>query len=239
MARSLSPGIGIWPISMHKGYTLVEMLVSIAIMSIMMGIVGFSYNVGKQYDTLNLEMQRVASAIRTIRNRDFNGAVAYNGTTNMYPTGGYGLHMENEYNVCTGDTSRSCYDAADCTGFGSCQAGNSKRSSYIIFADFDDDNIFDGGKSGSEYITEVKVAKDFRLVLFNGLTAANMKFKSGNAYYYNTSGSGGALDPAFSIDLQYWPNGTSQNCSKTRNQKARVAVNVSSKNITEGLVACP
>lgn len=229
--------------STHNGYTLVEILVSIAIMSIMLGIVGFSYSLGKNYDSLNLENQRLASAIRNVRNRDFNGVVAYNGTVDAYPLGGYGLHIEHEYSVCSLDATKSCYAPLDCSIYnaGDCTA-TEDRSSYVIFADFSDDHVFDGGKTGNEYVDEFKIAKNLRLVEATGANEIDIMFKAGELTVYldGIEYVPAQNNPLFSIETQYWPSGTAQVCgSQTRDQKGRVSLNLDSKNLYEELVACP
>lgn len=76
-------------------YTLIEVMVSVAIMAIMLAVALGTYSLGKQYDSLKLETTRLASGFRMARTLDFNGVVSWNGIRNTYPSGGYGVHINN------------------------------------------------------------------------------------------------------------------------------------------------
>ncbi len=283
MVISWHNGIGVRSMS-SRGYTLVEMMVSIAILSIMAGIVGYNYNRDKAYQTLNYERQRIASAIRAARTRDFNsiaklacaddivaGTLVHacsvstdcpTGICSMaYPAYGYGIHFERRYNVCSNDSTKSCYADADCGSGNFCNVPNPDfRSSYVLFADFtnpDGNSRFDGGKTGAEYIEEFKVPKDYKLYFSNNnaidttYTGAEVVFDSG-ALVYKTGTSGTPItslsdnanfqstsNPLF-IELRYAPNGGADVCGvQTRNKKASVTVYQKVNDIYDQIIACP
>jgi prepilin-type N-terminal cleavage/methylation domain-containing protein len=249
------------------GYTLVEMMVSIAIMSIMMGIIGFNYNKDRNYQILKLETQRIASAIRAVRSRDFNGVIQpvcadlatkctlasdCSGTcTSIRPALGYGLHFEQVYKVCDNATSKSCYDDADCPD-SACGTSNLEgRSSYVLFADFKNsaDGNFDGGKSGAEFIQEFKLPKDFKPFFANGAgtidvnyTQAEILFNSRTLAYktYQTPtwSSQSMGANGLIIELKYAPNGTVVCGSQTRYRKGKITTNAQANSINDEMIAC-
>ncbi|MBI4090962.1 MAG: prepilin-type N-terminal cleavage/methylation domain-containing protein [Candidatus Komeilibacteria bacterium] len=168
---------------LQRGYTLVEMLVTIAIITIMVSIFVGSYSFGKNFDTLKSETQRLSSVLRNVRVRDFNGIVQHtnictgggipipcvqdsdcssqtcSASADLYPPGGYGIHIDTNYAVCSNNSNLSCSLDADCKTPGTC-TGVSNRTNYILFADFsnpDGGSLYDGGKSGGEFITEYKL----------------------------------------------------------------------------------
>ena len=234
-----------------RGYTLVEMMVSIAIMSIMLGIVGFNYGASKKYDTLNLENQRLASTIRNVRNRDFNGVTAAVDKTAdpivyAHPTGGYGLFLAQKYMTCGSvSTGSSCYlsgSTLECSGGEICGVPSSSGSSYVLFADLNDNGAFNDGKTGNEFIEEFKLPSDYSLVFTGGVAKkAHLMFKSGVARVTNVTGTVllASAPSDYPITVNYAPGGTVVCGSQTRSLKGRVTVNLGTKSITEQLVSCP
>ncbi len=84
--------VGIYNGSMHKtGYTLIEIMASVMIMTVMMGIAIISFRGVTNTDRLKTDLVRVAGIIREARTRAFNGVIPKGATS--YPTGGYGVYM--------------------------------------------------------------------------------------------------------------------------------------------------
>ncbi len=254
----------------RRGYTLVEMMISIGILTLLLGVVGFNYNSSKNFETMKLEIQRLASAIRSARSRDFNstaklacyddisaGSVVHacnkssdctTGSCTMnYPYYGYGVHIEQVYKVCSGDTTRSCYDNLDCTGAqGTCTTNNPQgRSSYVVFADFTNPTNphFNGGKTGGEFVEEFIMPKDFRPYFFkttngcNDWDAAEVLFDSGalslkdrvsnswsSVAISNDDGSSKANQIGLILELWYAPGGTRTDSVQTRRQHGRITI---------------
>jgi prepilin-type N-terminal cleavage/methylation domain-containing protein len=74
----------------NKGFTLIEILVSLSVIAILTVIFLANYRGGRQGVDLNLVAQKVASDIRTAQNNSL-GSVLYGGSL---PAGGWGVHFD-------------------------------------------------------------------------------------------------------------------------------------------------
>lgn len=81
----------------QRGYTLLELIVSISIIALMLGIIVGTYSFGKRHDSLKAETERLASAFRAARNRAISGVPFNSGTF-----------------FCSQDASTACADNSDC-----------------------------------------------------------------------------------------------------------------------------
>jgi prepilin-type N-terminal cleavage/methylation domain-containing protein len=73
-----------------EGYTLLEMLVVIFIISLLLGIFLTNYTSGNNSNNLAMGAQQLASDIRTAQNKSL-GSVTYN---HVFPLGGWGVHID-------------------------------------------------------------------------------------------------------------------------------------------------
>ena len=76
---------------MKRGYTLVEVIVSIAVFSILMGVTITAFRGVGAKDRIKAANSQVLSLMRQTRNAAFNGIVDSSGS---YPAGGYGLYFD-------------------------------------------------------------------------------------------------------------------------------------------------
>ncbi len=73
-----------------SGFTMIELLVSIAIMTILIGVFLVNYRGADNRTELNLSAQRMVSFIRLAQNNTL-GSAEYNG---QIPEGGWGVHFD-------------------------------------------------------------------------------------------------------------------------------------------------
>lgn len=246
------------------GYTLIEILVSIAIIGIMLAVSVGSYSFGKNFDTLKSETSRFVAVGRNVRIRDFNGIAtptrvcSGNETTKsclsnadctnpntcsttksgtLFPANGYGIHINDNFFVCSNDSDRACTMDADCQG-GTCTVP-SGQSNYFVFADFanpDGGSFYDGGKFDNEFVEEFKVPKNFIFKFQNpSATQAEILFKNGviSVYEYTSSWTA-AAGTSYTLTLDYESACSSQRVPK----KGQAVINFTSKQIYDSLVAC-
>lgn len=213
---------------------MVEIVISIAIMTLMLGIVVGVYSFGRSYDTMRSETMRLASTVRNLRSRAFNGVTAFDGTVNSYPRGGYGLHLQNNTNTCVGDTHILCALDADCfvgaVNKGPCTSATT-RSSYILYADFDDDETYDGG---FERLEQVGIAANFSLGLPSGATIADILFTTSTSTVFQ----GGAAQTTGVYTMEILYQGLANCPSAVRDTKGSVDFDVQYQKVYEQFLAC-
>ncbi|OGY89047.1 MAG: hypothetical protein A3B30_03900 [Candidatus Komeilibacteria bacterium RIFCSPLOWO2_01_FULL_52_15] len=238
----------------EAGYTMVEMVVSIAIMTLMVGIVAGTYSLGRNFDTMKAETQRLASVMRSARARAFNGTlltttVCSNSKTtactvdgncvspgtctaigSVYPAGGYALHLDNNSKACTGDPHLFCATDADCTiqNQGSCVVSPNK-SSYILFADFDGGADYDGA---NEKIEQYDVANNFNFKFPSSGTYADVFFKSASMLVFENGIQ--LLASSYTIDVNY----KTPCASVVQNKKGSVQLDLIYQKVNDSLVSC-
>ena len=251
----------------NSGYTLIEMLVAIAIITIMVAVFVGSYSFGNNFDALKSETQRLAAVLRNARARDFNGIVQYvsictgggfNTCTkdsdctpntcglSYYPPGGYGIHINNNYKVCTSDTQRSCTMNADCTN-DDCNT-ESGRTNYILFADIAPSAVgepfYDGDKNGNEFISEYKlpdtltISRQFKQSgSRQPIGEAEIIFKNSTVTVYDDSNWSSGDTEG---DQLFYMESVGGCTTKTRNQEGLVEVGwaTTTSRIFEQLIGC-
>lgn len=74
-----------------KGFTIVELLVSIAILGIMFSMVLANFRAGQKSGQLDIVLKQVISGITNVRNMSLGGQTMADGS---FPSGGYGIHFE-------------------------------------------------------------------------------------------------------------------------------------------------
>ena len=228
----------------RDGFTFVEIIVTIAIISIMVAIFTFSYSVGRQYDTLKGENQRLASALRNARARDFNGIIAYNPAIDdeRYPTGGYGLYLRNNVFVCSLAKNFFCSFDDECpVGKEPCSVNTGDpRTSYVLFADLNGDGLYN---DYDEFLERFSVAKNFKADFGDdALEHAYLIFKNNQLIAKEARSNGNPITganftmagvPSYIIDITYVPG-----CSKVRNKQARIEVFSDTSTIADQIIDC-
>lgn len=76
--------------SAGRGFTLLEVLVSLAIMSTLIGVFLANYHGANRQTELSFSAQRLVTAIRSAQNNTL-GSIEYNGAV---PDGGWGVHFD-------------------------------------------------------------------------------------------------------------------------------------------------
>lgn len=95
----------------QNGFSLIEMLVSIFILTIITTLSITNYRAGEKKNLLNLESNVLLSNIRKMQNMVLNGS-KFEGKE--MPFGGYGIHFENNgYTIFSDDNSNKIYDAGE------------------------------------------------------------------------------------------------------------------------------
>ena len=112
----------------NKGFTLIELILVMAIAGIMSVVVVSQYSQQRDYKALLLGEEQIANDIRMAQSYSYN-ILMDNGS---FSVGGYGIN------------------------FSSVAGSNSK---YIIFADNDDDGVFDSG----EEFEEIELPKNINI----------------------------------------------------------------------------
>ncbi len=79
-----------FPISHNSGFTLLEVIISLSIITLMIGLFLANYDAGNRSTNLALSTQQVVSDIRTAQNKAL-GSTIYGGS---FPTGGWGAHFD-------------------------------------------------------------------------------------------------------------------------------------------------
>jgi prepilin-type N-terminal cleavage/methylation domain-containing protein len=74
------------------GYTLVEILVSLAIFATLLGYAVINLRGATEQDKVKLATDSIAAQLRQARNEAFNGVIEPR--TAVYPPGGYGMYFE-------------------------------------------------------------------------------------------------------------------------------------------------
>ena len=197
-------------------YTLIEVMVSVAIMAIMLAVAVGTYSLGKQYDSLKLETTRLASGFRMARTLDFNGVVSWNGVRNAYPSGGYGVHINNN-------------DAASNKKGGT--------TTYTVFADFSNIGgaFYDGA---SESIQRFDLPSGFAIESPSGPSINDFEiiFKNNTVTVYeSTDWTTPVSASRYTMIVRYTPS-----CSAVKNQKGFVDLYAQGNRIDEYLNGpCP
>ena len=75
----------------RQGYTLIEILVALAIFSILLGYSIINLRGTDDRDKVRLTTDKIASLVRTARNAGFNGVP--HPSLGVFPTGGYGVYF--------------------------------------------------------------------------------------------------------------------------------------------------
>ena len=206
---------------LQSAYTLVQIIVTIAIISIMVAIVVGTYSLGSRYDTMVAENAKLTAVLRNARTRDFNGVVHYNGTDNVYPAGGYGVYLSRVNGT----------------------NNNGGNSNYTLFADFNENKRYDGG---DELVERFEVAKDFLLVMRPGGNAveALIIFKNKDVLLIEAAVAMGnwidltdflkGLLTEYQIEVQL----TGGSCAPVEDKKGRIAIVFESLNLVETLESC-
>lgn len=95
----------------QNGFSLIEMLVSIFILTIITTLSITNYRAGEKKNLLNLESNVLLSNIRKMQNMVLNGS-KFN--EKEMPFGGYGIHFENTgYTIFSDDNANKVYDAGE------------------------------------------------------------------------------------------------------------------------------
>ncbi|MEK7583845.1 MAG: prepilin-type N-terminal cleavage/methylation domain-containing protein [Patescibacteria group bacterium] len=210
----------------ERGFTFVEIIVTIAIISIMVAIFTFSYSVGRQYDTLKGEEQRLAAVLRNARIRDFNGIIAYDPAISdeRYPIGGYGLYITNDAFACSNDDDFFCSfpaghpdDECVAASKGTCIDTAGTRTSYVLFADLNGDGLYN---DRDEFLERFSVAKNFQVTFGEdpALKRAYLIFKN-NQLTAKEAGTNGEPVVGFTPQLRC-TNDPSVTCTLTTEQAA-------------------
>ncbi|MFH1028328.1 MAG: type II secretion system protein [Pseudomonadota bacterium] len=104
----------------RTGFTLVELVISIAIFSIITGIMVWNFDRYNQNDNLRRGTEQLAADLRLVQNMAMTGATTKGTgageTTATIPIGGYGLHIDrtnapDQYRLFA---DRESYDGNDC-----------------------------------------------------------------------------------------------------------------------------
>lgn len=74
-----------------KGFTVVELLVSIAILGIMFSFVLANFRAGQKSGQLDIVLKQTIDGITNVRNMSLGGQIMADGT---FPVGGYGIHFD-------------------------------------------------------------------------------------------------------------------------------------------------
>lgn len=222
-----------------RGYTLVEVVISLAIISIMLAIVTGTYSLGRGHDEIKADTQKLSSSIRRARDLDFGGIASYNAGA------GY----------CSLSSTTRCSADWECSalGYGTCQKGvteypqygygvyfnnpPSGKSYYIIFADFSNER-FDTTDSNSdgvpdEQVTRVDLANNLRFTydtLPGSIMETQITFKNNQLKIWKKS-SGWQLHGDFVYETIIQNNP----CSKF---KGAAALDVTGKAVYDTLVEC-
>ncbi|MFH1192052.1 MAG: prepilin-type N-terminal cleavage/methylation domain-containing protein [bacterium] len=95
----------------QNGFSLIEMLVSVFILTIITTLSITNYRAGEKKNLLNLESNVLLSNIRKMQNMVLNGS-KFDG--HEMPFGGYGIHFESTgYTIFSDDNSNKKYDAGE------------------------------------------------------------------------------------------------------------------------------
>ena len=187
----------------EKGYTLIEVIISVSIMIIMTGIVLGTYSLGRKPDTVEFETQKIASAIRSARNMMINSAAYFR--LNKYCS----LSI---MTVCTVDT--------DCSaGEGRCVARHYPLGGYgvhieeidgqyvyTVFGQLDTGTTapwYDStGLDATDETVEFSSMPDYLTITDeSGNTSMEINFSSNDLFLYNGSGGAWNLDNTDSYEL--------------------------------------
>jgi len=111
-----------------SGFTLVELIVSVAIIAMVTGIFLANYSSANRRSDLTMTAQKMVSDTRTAQNYALGLArYGFSGSSNV-PTGGWGVHIDLQ------------------------AYGNNK---YVIFADDNQNGVYDNGEADIRYGAQV------------------------------------------------------------------------------------
>jgi prepilin-type N-terminal cleavage/methylation domain-containing protein len=247
---------------LSNGYTLIELLVAIAIIIIMTSIVVGSYSIGKHFDLMKSNTDRVASTLRSIRGRAFSG-VGYNPGL-ICDDGAYTERCNNNgecagncvgYQVCSLDTATFCADNSNCiSAKGHCSTSfypNPTGShggygvylvdtgSYLTFADaYNVAGVGNYYEGGDELIENFDLPNDFVFEFrdLSDVTEIEILFHNSTVEVYekNVTWSGPITGVnTYTIEVEH-ANG----CGETEGQHGVINIDLNTSKIYEEIVDC-
>lgn len=223
----------------RRGYTILEMLISISIIIVMIGVVVAVYSFGKPFDTIKGDTDKLVAVIANIRNRAFNNAQFFMTQTK-----------------CSLDLTTNCSTNADCTAANKGHCTNlrypplgygvhitvdstNKLTSYKIFADVSNPDgtlpYYDGyaerlesATSTAKFVLGTGGATEIEAIFNQGALALHQKI-AGLWSTYNFSGA-----EEYLIKIQDFAG-----IGCVKNQQGLVTLNGISMRVSGAMTSCP